>query len=677
MGAERKRGKLAEFNRLLRGATDTSFVVQHGDTSILPTVRYVITLDSDTQLPMEAGRRLVGTLSHPLNRPRFDARRQRVTEGYGVLQPRISVSVVSANRTMFSRVFSGHVGVDPYTTAVSDLYQDMFHEGSYVGKGIYDVDAFESALAGRVPENTLLSHDLFEGFYARAGLVTDIDLVDDYPAQLPRLLRAAAPVGARRLADCPVAVADGSRRGRQDRRQHAAGHLALEDPRQPAAQPHSAVARAAARRRLDGPARIASALDDARRARAGVSRLHSARALDRQPRARRAAAGAPAGRRRHDGHEPAAGGLLDRHPGAPERRDARRHRARDVPDARHATAAARVDDGGSGRERARDGVERGEADVAGAGRRAGDRRGGCGRRARTASARQSHPHPVVHLAGARLRLRAAAGAPRDDSRAERAGAFARSRAAHLAVLRGTGRSRRSLARARQLPGRSSGRHRPPDVTDQHRPAASLDAGGVRPRLSQLRGRPRSARADVRHAPAHAAVSRTLLQLVRHADAGPPRAGVHLHRRQRQPRRLPSHAAGRTDFARRQQTRHRRKRARGSRGCDQPFRGRDRRTPARSRDERTEAGARQPAHAAGATAGRPLSSGSACSHSSTNACRRSASCSTTSSINSRSRSWAARRPKHCRRRSRRPRRGSNVRRPSSPRGSSSSIGSQAG
>jgi cyclic beta-1,2-glucan synthetase len=182
MGYERKRGKLAEFNRLLRGARDTSFVVQHGDLSILPTVRYVITLDSDTQLPMEAGRRLVGTLAHPLNRPRFDAGLQRVTEGYGILQPRISVSVVSANRTIFSEVFSGHVGVDPYTTAVSDLYQDMFGEGSYVGKGIYDVDAFETALAGRIPENALLSHDLFEGFYARAGLVTDIDLVDDYPA---------------------------------------------------------------------------------------------------------------------------------------------------------------------------------------------------------------------------------------------------------------------------------------------------------------------------------------------------------------------------------------------------------------------------------------------------------------------------------------------------------------
>jgi cyclic beta-1,2-glucan synthetase len=182
MGWERKRGKLTEFNRLLRGATDTSFVVSIGDRSVLPSVKYVITLDSDTQLPMEAARRLVGTLAHPLNRPRFDRGRQRVTEGYGVLQPRIGVNLVSANRTAFAKVFSGHVGVDPYTTAVSDIYQDLFHEGSYVGKGIYDVDAFDAALAGRVPEQTLLSHDLFEGFYARAGLCADVHLVDDYPS---------------------------------------------------------------------------------------------------------------------------------------------------------------------------------------------------------------------------------------------------------------------------------------------------------------------------------------------------------------------------------------------------------------------------------------------------------------------------------------------------------------
>jgi cyclic beta-1,2-glucan synthetase len=183
MGWERKRGKLHEFNRLLRGATDTSFtIVPEGRAGLLASVRYVITLDSDTQLPMEAARRLVGTLAHPLNAPRFDPRAGRVTEGYGVLQPRIGVNLVSANASTFAQVFSGHVGVDPYTTAVSDIYQDLFHEGSYVGKGIYDVDAFEASLHDRVPENALLSHDLFEGAYARAGLVTDIHLIDDYPS---------------------------------------------------------------------------------------------------------------------------------------------------------------------------------------------------------------------------------------------------------------------------------------------------------------------------------------------------------------------------------------------------------------------------------------------------------------------------------------------------------------
>ena len=183
MGWERKRGKLHEFNRWLRRATDTSFTIApHQRVELLSTVRFVISLDSDTQLPLDAARRLVGTLAHPLNAPRFDPRVGRVTAGYGVLQPRIGVNLVSANASSFAQVFSGHVGVDPYTTAVSDVYQDLFHEGSYVGKGIYDVDAFEASLRNRVPDNTLLSHDLFEGSYARAGLVTDIHLVDDYPS---------------------------------------------------------------------------------------------------------------------------------------------------------------------------------------------------------------------------------------------------------------------------------------------------------------------------------------------------------------------------------------------------------------------------------------------------------------------------------------------------------------
>lgn len=183
MGWERKRGKLQEFNQLLRGARETSFIVATADRALLSGVRYVITLDSDTQLPRDAARELVGVALHPLNRPQFDRYADRVTRGYGILQPRVSVTLESAARSRFARVFSGNTGIDPYTTAASDVYQDLFGEGSYTGKGLYDVDAFERALGERVPENALLSHDLFEGLYARAGLVTDIELLDDYPAR--------------------------------------------------------------------------------------------------------------------------------------------------------------------------------------------------------------------------------------------------------------------------------------------------------------------------------------------------------------------------------------------------------------------------------------------------------------------------------------------------------------
>ena len=182
LGWERKRGKIEEFNRILRGARDTSFIVVTAAASLLAKVRYVITLDSDTQLPREAARRLVGHITHPLNRPFYDTQAGRVTRGYGILQPRVSVSLESAARSRFARIFSGNTGIDPYTTAASDVYQDLFGEGSFTGKGLYDVDAFESALHNRVPENSLLSHDLFESLYARAALVTDIELLDDYPA---------------------------------------------------------------------------------------------------------------------------------------------------------------------------------------------------------------------------------------------------------------------------------------------------------------------------------------------------------------------------------------------------------------------------------------------------------------------------------------------------------------
>ncbi len=184
MAWERKRGKIEEFNLLLRDPAYTGFSVQVGDLSILPSVRYVLTLDADTRLPRDAAKTLVGILSHPLNRPVVDTALRKVTEGYGILQPRVSVNLASAGGSLFARLYAGHTGVDPYTTAVSDTYQDLFGAGIFTGKGLYDVDAFQATVGWRVPENTLLSHDLFEGLYARTALVSDVEVVDDYPANV-------------------------------------------------------------------------------------------------------------------------------------------------------------------------------------------------------------------------------------------------------------------------------------------------------------------------------------------------------------------------------------------------------------------------------------------------------------------------------------------------------------
>ncbi len=181
MGYERKRGKLAEFNALLRGGSRDCFSALVGETAILPAIKYVITLDTDTQLPRDAARQLVGTMAHPLNRPEFDAVRGIVIEGYGILQPRVGVSLPSARRSWFVRLFAGDAGIDPYTREVSDVYQDVFQEGSFVGKGIYDVDAFQRAMQGRFPENAVLSHDLLEACHARSALVSDVEFYEEYP----------------------------------------------------------------------------------------------------------------------------------------------------------------------------------------------------------------------------------------------------------------------------------------------------------------------------------------------------------------------------------------------------------------------------------------------------------------------------------------------------------------
>jgi cyclic beta-1,2-glucan synthetase len=181
MGWERKRGKLEELNRLLRGALDTSFAWIEAPVALFGSVRYVITLDADTDLPRDTARELVATLAHPLNAAELDAARQRVVRGYGIAQPRVGPLPLSSRRSRYAWLTAGPAGLDPYTTAVSDVYQDLFAEGSFTGKAIYDVDAFSAALAGRVPENALLSHDLFESFFARSALVTDVELYDEQP----------------------------------------------------------------------------------------------------------------------------------------------------------------------------------------------------------------------------------------------------------------------------------------------------------------------------------------------------------------------------------------------------------------------------------------------------------------------------------------------------------------
>ena len=199
IGWERKRGKLHEFNNLILAArrvhsdghraapgrpVNTSYTVQIGNLGILAEIRYVITLDADTILPRDSAQRLVAALAHPLNQAEFaenGPHKGKIIAGYSILQPRTEINPTSANQTRFTRIFSGDTGLDLYTLAVSDIYQDFFGEGIYVGKGIYDVEAFERGLAGRVPENTLLSHDLFEGIHGRVGLVTDIVLIEDYP----------------------------------------------------------------------------------------------------------------------------------------------------------------------------------------------------------------------------------------------------------------------------------------------------------------------------------------------------------------------------------------------------------------------------------------------------------------------------------------------------------------
>jgi len=183
MGYERKRGKLAALNSLIREGSKTDFSLIAGDLKALSKVKYIITLDTDTQLPRDTARQLVEAMVHPLNRPQYDENMQRVVAGYGILQPRVAVSLPGANKSQYARMWGNDAGIDPYTRVVSDVYQDLFGEGSFIGKGIYEIDAFDHALKRRFPENRILSHDLIEGCYARAGLLSDVQLYEEYPSR--------------------------------------------------------------------------------------------------------------------------------------------------------------------------------------------------------------------------------------------------------------------------------------------------------------------------------------------------------------------------------------------------------------------------------------------------------------------------------------------------------------
>ncbi len=558
IGWERKRGKIEEFNRLLRGASDTSFSTQVGELDVLPTVRYCLTLDSDTRLPRDAAKRLIGIIAHPLNQALVDRRIGQVTAGYGILQPRVSVTMASAAGSLFARTYAGHTGVDPYTSAVSDVYQDLFGEGIFTGKGLYDVDAFTTALDGRVPENALLSHDLFEGLYARTALVTDIEVVDDYPSSVlaharrqhrwvrgdwqilwwlfpfvpsrAGLARNRLPVIARwkildnlRRSVLPPAtvlllvlgwtVLPGSpSRGRPSAWRPSCsrpgGHvLPAERPAPPAV---------VARLRAPG---------------------------SRRPRNRRGARGAPA---RLHGQRCVGAAARDRgHPRASRR---------------HATQPAGVGDHGGQHGAGRHGAAarlplRHEGKSAAGADRLHRRRGAApvGPARFHADSRPLDRRPVDRICP----QPAAAATPRGAV----AGGWrlsARGREEDVGVLRGLRRQGGPFPPAGQHPGWREPDRRPSDLADQHRPGPPGDPGRPRSGLHRHARADSQNRSHAHHRRADGTLRRPSPQLVRHADAGPPDAGLRLHGGQRQPGGRAHHAVGRSSRHRTRSlgTRHR-------------------------------------------------------------------------------------------------------------------------
>ena len=512
MGWERKRGKLLEFNRLLRGARDTSYVVMTANPADLPRFRYVITLDADTQMPRDAVRRLVGAAAHPLNRPRYNAGQGRVVAGYGVLQPRISFHLAAATRSRFAALLAASGGIDPYSTATSDVFMDLFGVGSFTGKGIYDIDAFEAATGETFPENQILSHDLIEGNYARCALLNDTELFDDFPAryhayarreqrwvrgdwQLLPWLGHNVPTGRGRRSN-PLPLLERWKLLDNMRRSLVPPAFVLLLTLGWTVLPGSPWLWTAAALALMSVALIQAVLTGTLSFRAGeVACGHEDHAEQR------------CGRHRRDRARNHVSGL--------SRSDAlNRHRADPSAALDHATAVAGVGNGPCDRP-ALEGWARGLLceDVGGPGTRARDR-ALCPGAARKCTASGGRiPGCLAGLTGGGLLGQQAQPADRHTALRVRASRTAPAGAEDVAFLRDLRRRYRPLAAAGQFPVGPGWAHRPSYVADQFRPAPVIDTRGSRPRLYQLACAGRSAGTDARYVRPPGDALGSLLQLV--------------------------------------------------------------------------------------------------------------------------------------------------------------------
>ena len=558
MGYERKRGKLADLNALLRGGAADAFSLVVGDTAPLSNVKYVITLDTDTQLPRDAARQFVGVMAHPLNRARFDGAgvqpgAEPVTEGYGILQPRVSVSLPGANRSWFARMHAGDPGIDPYTRAVSDVYQDVFGEGSFIGKGIYDVDAFEQALGGRFPENRILSHDLLEGCYARSGLLSDVQLYEEYPSTLWRGHQPPAPLDSRRLATGGLAAV-----ARARTRQPAVD--AIRCPRCRSGSCSTTCGEASSPAALTALLLLGwTVLPTAwlwTLVVIGILLLPPACAVVAGPVAQ-AGRGAAAPAPRHDGRRgrPAPRPCRGAHwPSCPTRRRSTSMRSH----ARRGECSSRIAGCSNGiRRRPTNPLaaawRHGRAlrtrgvrpvDVDRPGHRHGHddpARRICARRARDCRA---DPVAVVPLAGNRLVDQPAARARRSAPDDGADDLPAQGRAQDLGVLRDLRRPGRPLAAAGQLPGTSGRQRRASHVADEHGPGVAGQPDRLRLRLRPGRTTRQAHGECARHDADDGTPPGALLQLVRHAVPAAAAAPLCLGGRQRQPRGSPDDAARR-------------------------------------------------------------------------------------------------------------------------------------